>query len=97
VRASGSFCGSRQPSLGPVIAPSQAQNPGFIAISRPRAKRKSLDWIQHSTNKQSTVQLTHVLMMMMMMMLHTPVHLSGTATTHALKRCILETMRGSSI
>jgi hypothetical protein len=40
VRASGSFCGSRQPSLGPVIAPSQAQNPSFIAIVR--ANNKSL-------------------------------------------------------
>jgi hypothetical protein len=42
VRGSGSFCSSRQPRLGPVIAPSQAQNPGFIAISRHRAKTNSM-------------------------------------------------------
>jgi hypothetical protein len=42
VRAWGGFCGSRQPSLGPAIAPSRAQNPGFIALSRHWAKKKSL-------------------------------------------------------
>jgi hypothetical protein len=43
--ASGSFYRSRQPSLGPVIdqviAPSQAPNPGFIALARHQAQTKT--------------------------------------------------------
>jgi hypothetical protein len=57
--------------------------------------RAPVDVIGASTrsNKQTTVQLTRV--SMMMMMLH--IHLSGTVTTHAPNRWLLETMQGLSI
>jgi hypothetical protein len=46
-------------------------------------------WSQHSTKQ--TMPITHVLMMMI---LHTPVHSSGTVTTHAHKHCIQENDAG---
>jgi hypothetical protein len=44
--------GSRQPSHGTVIAPSHAQNPGFIALSRHRAKHQSLTPTLHDRHVQ---------------------------------------------